>query len=550
MRGPSSSHSAAALRIGRLALALCGGRLSQVQVAYDHNGSLVTTHDGQGSDMGLYGGLLGWEADDKRLMNYKQELSDANISCETVYADYNARHPNTYKLKLWDQESSKMELVAISTGGGMIEVEEVEGFPVCMHGDYHETLLFMADTVSALALRDRLDACPTEVAAEYVLVHDASLGSPEKPCYSTTSGPWKALLQIKTCRPYAPSAVSWLRAQAGAMEVRCLPAVVPILSRKDIQVPFRTAKELDALLPPIRNLEHVGDAGEQTPTADLSAFAMRYEAARGGVSEAEVMNRMLQVQAVMRAAIDNGIAGTQYKDRILPCQAPALLAEMNKGMLIGGDVVGNIILYVTAIMESKSSMAAIVAAPTAGSCGACAGAVLAVADQLEMGPKESARALLISGLMGVFIQERATFSAEVGGCMAETGAGAGMAAAAIVYLGGGTAQQSLSACSMALQNSFGLACDPVANRVEAPCLGKNVNAATNALSCANMALAGYTHLIPLDEVLSAMDAVGRQIPHELRCTGKGGLAITPTALAIERRLNGGEAATDRCKVPC
>lgn len=120
--------------------------------------------------------------------------------------------------------------------------------------------------------------------------------------------------------------------------------------------------------------------------------------------------------------------------------------------------------------------------------------------------------------------------------MAECGSGSSMAAAAIVHLAGGTTAQQLAAASMALQNCFGLVCDPIANRVEAPCLGKNVMAATNALACANMALAGYLHLVPLDEVIAAMAKVAHQIPRELRCTNLGGLSITPTAGKIAEKL--------------
>jgi L-serine dehydratase len=126
--------------------------------------------------------------------------------------------------------------------------------------------------------------------------------------------------------------------------------------------------------------------------------------------------------------------------------------------------------------------------------------------------------------------------------MAETGAGAGMAAAAIVWMAGGTLNQSIGAASLALQNSLGLICDPIGNRVEAPCLGRNVMAATNAVSCANMALSDYRHLIPLDEVISTMKAVGDQIHNTLRCTNLGGLSITPTAKNIEASLGSGTKA--------
>jgi L-serine dehydratase len=111
-----------------------------------------------------------------------------------------------------------------------------------------------------------------------------------------------------------------------------------------------------------------------------------------------------------------------------------------------------------------------------------------------------------------------------------------MAAAALVTLSNGTTEQALGAASMALQNSLGLICDPIGNRVEAPCLGRNVTAASNALSCANMALASYEHLIPLDQVIQTMDKVGKSISHELLCTGLGGLSVTDAAKSIEERL--------------
>jgi L-serine dehydratase len=111
-----------------------------------------------------------------------------------------------------------------------------------------------------------------------------------------------------------------------------------------------------------------------------------------------------------------------------------------------------------------------------------------------------------------------------------------MAAAALVTLAGGTTRQAVNAASMALQNVLGMICDPVANRVEVPCLGKNVMAASNALACANMALADFDAVVPLDEVIETMDRVGRSIPAELRCTALGGLSITKTSKKIERRL--------------
>ena len=177
--------------------------------------------------------------------------------------------------------------------------------------------------------------------------------------------------------------------------------------------------------------------------------------------------------------------------------------------------------------------------PTAGSCGLFPGTCLAAGEALDLDDMSIRRAMLSGGLIGVFVATRSSFAAEVGGCQAETGAGAAMAAATLVEMMGGNAAQSLSAASLALQNVLGLVCDPVANRVEAPCLGRNIAGASNALVSANMALSGYDALIPFDEVLDAHKEISESMPRELRCTALGGLSITPTSKAIEARLCGG-----------
>jgi L-serine dehydratase len=263
---------------------------------------------------------------------------------------------------------------------------------------------------------------------------------------------------------------------------------------------------------------------------------------RGGLSEREVIDRMIGIVRLLRASIAEGIAGTTYDDRVLPAQAPGFAAALAGGRLVGGGSLNRIVLAVTALMEIKSSMGVIVAAPTAGACAALPGAVITLAEDLGLDEEAMARGLLAAGLIGVFICTPWSFAAEVGGCQAEGGSAAAMAAAAIVTLADGTLRESLTAASLAMQSMIGLICDPVANRVEVPCLGKNVMAAANALACANMALAGFDQVIPFDEVVATAKRVAEQMPRELRCTALGGLSITPTSLAIERRLAARAAA--------
>jgi L-serine dehydratase len=274
----------------------------------------------------------------------------------------------------------------------------------------------------------------------------------------------------------------------------------------------------------------------QDKNLDLGELAVDYERARGGIPAKDVLEKMAGIIDIMQNAIQTGLGGTEYADRILGNQSGGFQSQMENNRLIDGGALNRIILYTTALMESKSAMGLIVAAPTAGSCGSLPGACFGVADERHLTREDLIRAMLAGGLIGVFIAAHATFAAEVGGCQAECGSGSGMAAAALVTLAGGTAHQAVDAASMALQNILGMICDPVANRVEVPCLGKNVMAASNALACANMALAGYDPVIPLDEVIQTMDKVGKMLPATLRCTALGGLSVTKTAREIEQRL--------------
>lgn len=513
MRGPSSSHCAAANRIGRLARDLAQEPVTKLAAYYDPNGSLVTTHKDQGTDLGLYSGILGWEPDDPRLPTYPAALREAGIEVEVHYTSYDAPHPNFYRLEITGESGTLYHFDATSTGGGMIELRAIDGVPLGGReassggvGDYYSTLFW-------------LDDAPADE-----LVKGSELAAQSED-WAWLPGTEVGLLRFDAREKPAAELVESFAQELGAKRARVLGAVLPILSRKDMSVPFTRCGEMEA---------HPDFAD-----APLWESAACYEAARGGITPDEVIEKMKALAKIMKGAVDEGLAGTEYGDRILPSQSPGFTKAEAEGRLIPADINNRIVRYVSAIMEVKSSMGVIVAAPTAGSCGAMPGAVLAVCDALGVDEDTRARALLIAGLIGVFIARDATFAAEEGGCMAECGSGSAMAAAAMVYLGGGSTAQQLAAASMALQNCFGMVCDPIANRVEAPCLGKNVLAASNALSVANMALADYKHLVPLDEVIAAMAKVAKQIPRELRCTNLGGLSITPTAGKIAEQLNAG-----------
>jgi L-serine dehydratase len=501
MRGPSSSHCAAAVRIGRLARDLMDGALEEVLVEYDPNGSLTTTHESQGSDMGLLGGLLGWDATDERLAGSGAAIREAGIDVKIAISAYGAEHPNTYRLAL-SNGPERHRMTAISTGGGMIEVIEIDGVEVSMAGDYYETLIYARSGGRELHefLVDRVEADEIQL-----------LG-----------GAGGQLIEVKGQRFLEEELVSELCAAFDVRQIKTLSPVLPVLSRKAIRVPFITCEEM------LRTNEELG--------LELWELAVRYECARGNLSAEQVTQRMAEIVSIMERSILAGIEGTEYADRILGHQSGLFQSRMAEQRLLEGGILNRMILYVTAMMEVKSSMGLIVAAPTAGACGGLPGACIGAASAMGLSRDEMVRAMLAAGMIGLFIAAHATFAAELGGCQAECGAGSGMAAAALVTLAGGSTRQAVAAASMALQNILGMICDPVANRVEVPCLGKNVMAASNALACANMALADYDPVIPLDEVIATMAQVGPSLPHELRCTALGGLSITPTSKELEERL--------------
>lgn len=303
--------------------------------------------------------------------------------------------------------------------------------------------LMGGDLADVLVEFDRaaVEAWAARLEADQVHVHDAPDG---------------LLVQVQAAAFVPDAALAELR----PTRVRRLGRVLPVPSRKDVRLPFTGSEELLAF-----------DGDRHT---DLWRLAATYEVARSGFGEDEVLARMVDLVRLWRRSIASGIEGTQYEDRVLGHQSGGFRDAMAAGRLLDGGALNRIVLYVTALMEVKSSMGVIVAAPTAGACAALPGAVIAMAESMGLDEEAMARALLAAGLVGMVFTTRWTFAAEVGGCQAEGGAAACMAAAALVTLAGGTRDQPLAAASMALQSMLGLICDPIANRVEAPCLGKNV----------------------------------------------------------------------------
>ena len=257
---------------------------------------------------------------------------------------------------------------------------------------------------------------------------------------------------------------------------------------------------------------------------------LRHSAEESGIDPAASRARMHKCLNAMREADASYDPKQCSRSALVGGQAEKMRLQVEAGRSISGEFIGRILAGALRMGECNACMHRIVAAPTAGACGVLPAVLLPYAEKYDTPDEELVNALYIASGFGCVIAQRASISGAEAGCQAEIGSASAMAAAALVYLHGGTPEQMANAVAIALKNIMGLACDPVAGLVEVPCVKRNAIGAMNALTAAELALAGISSAIPADEVIDAMRQVGLSLPSTLRETGKGGIAATPTAM--------------------
>ena len=257
----------------------------------------------------------------------------------------------------------------------------------------------------------------------------------------------------------------------------------------------------------------------------------------GETTRDQVDHRMAKVLEIMRASATQPLKKpSKSMGGLIGGESKKLYDHAARGKAICGDILQRAMTYAMGVAEVNASMGLIVAAPTAGSAGIVPGLLLALQDCYKISDDRLVDALFNAGAVGYLAMRNATVAGAVGGCQAEVGVAAAMAASATVELMGGTPEQCMDAGSTVLMNLLGLVCDPVGGLVEYPCQNRNAAGVANALIAAELSLSGVKQLIPFDEMLETMYAVGRRIPIELRETALGGCAATPSACA---RCSGG-----------
>eukprot|EP01065_Artemidia_motanka_P022742 TRINITY_DN2691_c6_g1_i1.p1 TRINITY_DN2691_c6_g1~~TRINITY_DN2691_c6_g1_i1.p1 ORF type:complete len:584 (+),score=104.07 TRINITY_DN2691_c6_g1_i1:245-1753(+) len=492
--------------------------------------------------MGLAAGLMGMGPEDDAVVHAERLVAEPphSVRFETrVTPIRGAVHPNTMQIRLSDTDGVEHVLVALSVGGGVIDILSVDAVPVpsaarrgdrhwlCVRFDSAEEAGRCADTMNAGAVKyGWLGACVALPSAELVGVCDGD---------AQLSGP---TVFVDSCSTFDSDQVRSLCPSAKCLTV--FPCVMPLCRPPDVRLPFTSAAAMQSWVEP-------HPARKDMSLGDL---AVEYECARGGCSRTEVLATARRLVEIYRGGVESGLKGTEYHDRILPAQCTSYESCRGEagGRMLKLGLVDDVVACTSAYMEVKSSYGVIVAGPTAGSCGVVPGTLFG-ALRAGSDPDRAASALMAAGMVGALIATASTFAAEEGGCQAECGAAGAMAAAGLVELQGGSPRQALAAASMTLQSLLGMVCDMVANRVEAPCLYRNVAAASMACSSANMAISGFAAVLPFDEVLAAHWDVSKALPRSLRCTGLGGLAAQPTARRLEEEMKGGcgDCACERRK---
>lgn len=270
--------------------------------------------------------------------------------------------------------------------------------------------------------------------------------------------------------------------------------------------------------------------------APASEWVLAQDCQDSGLNPGDIRAEMLRRIGEMRASIERGLRSDAKS-------ITGMVGWNAKGLWAAPDTLNAPLLkrvqaYAMAVNEENARMGRIVAAPTAGSAGTIPGALLGVADHLKISDERLVGPMILAAGIGKAISKRMYISGAAGGCQAEIGSSAAMAAGAIVELLGGSPRACVHAASLALMNTIGLVCDPVGGYVEVPCVSRNAFYAVHAVSAAQLALAELESFIPPDEVVGAMASVGRLMPAALRETAEGGLAQTPTGLAVTQRMEG------------
>lgn len=533
MVGPSSSHTAGALRIALMAHELMGRPPKEMR--FTLYGSFAHTYRGHGTDRALVAGLLGFRPDDLRIRDSFEIARAQGISFD-FQADSKTkpRHPNTVDVWVRDAAGEVLSVRGESIGGGAARLTRVDGIKVEITGEYSAAIIYQQDMPGVLGF----------VAST---LGDAGINIGNSTILRERKGGLAYnVLEVDSTIPDEVQQV--LLKDPRVLRIRFISAF-SLPEGAGAATPRYTPEEAQELFP---KLDY------QDGTSILAhAYTCNISLGRAFLDREELL---LAMQG-------KDMSGTYaYLDRVLQVMRESVKAPLEHGMhtmggLIGGEahalmqlcagdgeshpsdklhqifsgVFPKAAAYAMAVLETNASMGRIVAAPTAGSAGVLPGVIAALSEAGDFSQEELRDALANAAAIGYIVTRNATVAGAEGGCQAEIGTASAMAASAATQLLGGSPQQCLAAAAIALTSLLGLVCDPVAGLVEEPCQKRNASAAANALVSCELALAGIHSTAFFDETVDALKRVGHSLPFELRETALGGIATCESCLESCRK---------------
>lgn len=497
MRGPSSSHTAGSYRIGQLSRMLLDEKPKSVNVTFDPKGSYAATYRPQGVDLAFALGILDIPLEDKRFFTALDEAKNQDVDLHFHVAPLDKPdHPNTAYIKMSGQKGRSLTLTARSIGGGLIEIVEMNNGSIQIDGKSFNMLFSTNDKHNP-----RIEEwVPTQIQDGVQIVTMDN-----------------QLINLRSQFPLPSRLIDDLN-ELGITDIyQTQPVFFPMRGNAQIQ---SSSDILDMA---------------QKDNSTLGAIGVDYESTILGISQRECNEEMLRRWLIMKKSVTGGLDGAGNDMLLLEPTADKILAADSENRLAIGGLHSRAAAYAMAAMHVANSRGIVCAAPTGGSAGVLPGTFLALAETRNLNDADIIRGLFAAGIVGLMIASRSGFAAETAGCQVEIGAAGAMASAAVVEVYGGTAEQSMNAAAISLQNTMGSVCDNVYGTCEIPCHTRNGVAASNAYVCADLILGGYKNPIPLDETIDASKSVGEMLPRELRCTAMGGIATTPSAKNMKPR---------------
>lgn len=504
MRGPSSSHSAAPYFIARTIRHLALHKEEQLlsaRISFDPRGSFAQVYTNQGSDESFAAGLWGEEITSKAyrtILPNLMEKKDFTLSFVVTKLTPND-HPNRVELQLevlQQDGSTRTDLFkAISTGGGMFVIDSLNEESISITGGEH-----------VLLLEGDIGAIKRLITKNTLLTH--AKAAPELTLSETT--------QLIVPSEFTDQQLREFETVNGILRARFAPAVqLPVVSTDYI---ITSATEVIASV-----------------QEGLADYALDCETERLGMTNFEVRTAFKERCQLMLQTVESSFSSDPAQN-IMRFLSPSAvkMREASVSPIISNPFLQNASAAAIAVMEANANHEVVVAAPTAGSSGIIPGVLYALSKE-GISLDGLTDALQVMALTGALFAVRGSFAAETGGCAVETGASAAMAAAGLAYISGGSTEQVFQAASLCIMNTLGLVCDPVGGEVEIPCHARNISAVAHSQSAALAILSGFKAVMPFDELVDTTVEVGDLMHADLRCTARGGCAITPAACSLYKK---------------